>query len=172
MNDVEIKLSEDQFKLFIEFLYFADFCAWNGLISGFKSINNERRQELSIVIEKIYAAEDKPIPTGSISLNSMASRIPFSEEELESANGQISQDLDHIAHLILAREFSRRDLGLPSNYEDFYKEFPDAVELFLAKQARILEGMPPYVAEFEANGFSNLRFKMFYKPSGEQNDPG
>ena len=41
MNEVEIKLSKEEYKTFLKFLYFADYCASSGLISDFKDTDEK-----------------------------------------------------------------------------------------------------------------------------------
>ena len=57
MDNIEIKLSKEEYKTFLKFLYFADYCASSGLISDFK--NTEAKNKLFDIITKIYKLGDK-----------------------------------------------------------------------------------------------------------------
>ncbi len=100
MADIKITLSEDQYRTLIDFLYFSDFCAWHSLISGFKTGDKAKRQQLSDLIEIIYAAGDELGLPKSISLNSLASKVPFSDEDAVSRMHQVEHDLKAIAQII------------------------------------------------------------------------
>jgi len=163
MNELELKLSEDQYKILIRFLYFADYCAWHGLISEFK--DSEDREVLFNVIEKIYKLGDKLNLPKSISLNSVASEVRFTEEESLKRKQRVKLDLNNIAKLILAGEFAKRDFNLSNN--DMLLDREGGWE---SKNRLISERMRPYLKEFNENGISNLRFKMFYHLPYEEDD--
>ena len=163
MNEVEIKLSKEQYKIFIKFLYFGDYCAWNPLISTFKDTDD--KDKLVDVIEKIYKLGDKLNLPKSFSLTSMTHEVRFTEEESHKLQQQISVDLDNIAWLILAHEFAERDINRSTKEMCFDHEGG-----WLAKDSLITERMSPYLKEFKENGISNLRFKMFYHLPYEEDD--
>ena len=159
MNDVEIKFSRQQYNTFIRALYFLDYCAWNGLVSGFKSSNTEEHNKLSEVIELIYSADQENGIAKSISLNSFASEVPFSETEALSLQHKVEDDLDNIAHFVFANMFAKRELNFPNDDQG-----PQVKEIWLTERRLLAEHMPKYINEFKSNGISNLRFRMFHKP--------
>lgn len=163
MNEIELKLSEEQYNILIRFLYFADYCAWCGLILEFK--DSEDRDILVNVIEKIYQLGDKFNLPKSISLTSMASEVRFTEEESLKRKQRVELDLDNIAKLVFAGEFAKKDLNLPKN--DWLFDHEGGWE---TKDRLITEHMQPYIKEFKENGISNLKFKMFYNLPSDESD--
>jgi hypothetical protein len=163
MNEIEFRLSEEQYKILIRFLYFADYYAWHGLISEFK--DSEDRDILFNVIQKIYNLGDKLNLPKSISLTSVASEVRFTEEESLKRKQRVEHDLENIAKLVFANEFAKRDLNLPKNDWLFDRE-----GRWETKDRLISERIRRYLKEFNENGISNLRFKMFYHLPYEEDD--
>ena len=120
MDEVEIKLSKEEYKTFLKFLYFADYCASSDLISNFK--DTDEKNKLFDIITKIYKLGDKLDIPKSISLTSLASEVRFSEEESLRCKQKVKSDLDNIAQIILAQEFAEKDLNLPQNNHLFDHE--------------------------------------------------
>jgi hypothetical protein len=164
MDNIEIKLSKEEYKTFLKFLYFADYCASSGLISDFK--NTEAKNKLFDIITKIYKLGDKLNIPKSFSLTSLVSEVRFSEEELLSLKQKVESDLENIAHIILAQKFAKKDLNLPQN--DYLFDHEGG---WMTKNKLISEHMQKYLKEFKNNGISNLKFKIFYNlPDNEDED--
>ncbi len=163
MNEVEIKLSKEEYKTFLKFLYFADYCASLGLIADIKDTNEKNR--LFDILTKIYKLGDKLDIPKSMSLTSMASEVRFSEEESLKRKQQVESDLDNIAQIILAQEFAKKDLNFSKNDHLFDHEGG-----WMTKNELISERMQKYLKEFKKNGISNLRFKMFYNLPNEEGE--
>ena len=162
MNEVEIKLSKGEYKTFLKFLYFADYCASSDLISDFK--DTHEKNKLFDIITKIYRLGDKLDIPKSISLTSLASRVRFSEKESLKHKQKVELALDNIAHIILAQEFAKKDLINPSKKYLFDNGCGGSMRQLIA------EHMQKYLKEFKKNGISNLRFKMFYNLSDEKDE--
>ncbi len=162
MNELEIKLSKEEYKTFLKFLYFADYCASSGLISDFK--DTDEKNKLFDIITKIYKLGDKLDIPKSISLTSLASEVPFSEEEFLKRKQKVESDLDNITYTILAQEFAKKDLIHPSKKYLFNDGYGDSMRQLIA------EHMQKYLKEFKKNGISNLRFKIFYNLPNEEDE--
>jgi len=160
MKTINVSFSEEEYKIFTRFLYFADYCSWNGLIAEFK--NGGQRQILSELISRIYKISDQLEGTRSISLNSMADKVPFSEEDNLKQMKRVEIDLNNISYHVFAQKFAERDLNLPRTDGFFEREGGWAV-----KHQLIAEKKQPYLREFQENDISNLRFKIFYKLTRE-----
>ena len=156
MNEVEIKLTEDEYKTLIQLLYFSDYCANAGLISWFKATVDRNR--LFDILGRIYQLGDNLSLLKSGNLSSLVSEVRFSEEEGLKRKQQVENDLNYIAMIILAQEFAKRDLNLPHN--DWMFDYEGG---WMNKDKLIVEHMQPFLKEFKENGFSNLRFKMFHQ---------
>jgi hypothetical protein len=163
MDEVKIKLSKEEYKTFLKFMYFADYCASSGLISDFEDA--DEKNKLFNIITKIYKLADKLDIPKSMSLTSVASEVRFSKEESLIHKQKVESDLDNIAHIFLAREFAKKDLNFPTNDHLF-----DYEGGWMTKHNLISKRMQKYLKEFKKNGISNLRFKMFYNLPNEDED--
>ena len=159
-NEIELTLTKDQYDALIKLLYFADYCISNQLLSEFN--NSELREVITGVLENVYRQARSLDGSCSISLNSLASKVPFSEEEAHNRQKLIEADLDRISKLIFANEFARKELNLPEREWLFDHEGG-----WGTKTKLIFERMQPYIEEFNKNGISNLRFKLFHNLPSE-----
>ena len=155
-DDIEIKLKKDQYIALVKLLYFADYCAYNGLVSEFQdpTLNNN----LYDAIEAFYKPAIQMNGTSSFSLNSYSEEIPFTEDEALTRLKSIDSDLVQISNQIFATEFAKKDLNLPE--KDYLFKHEGGWE---SKARLINEIKKPYLLEFNENGISNLRFKLFYR---------
>lgn len=161
-NKIDLKFTKDQYDALIKLLYFADYCVSNRLISEFD--NSELRESLSGALETIYKQAANINASNSISLHSLASEVPFSEEEVLRRRKMVEADLERISKLIFANEFAKKELHLPDRESIF--DYEGGWE---SKTKLIYERMQPYFKEFNENGISNLRFKLFHSlPTGER----
>jgi len=154
-DEIEFKLKKDQYTSLIKLIHFADYCASNGLISEFK--DSILRENLSSAVESIYKAAISVNNSSSISLNSLSTMVPFTEEESLIRQKRIEADLGQISNLILAAKFAKKDLNLPET--DYLFEHEEGWD---SKARLINEKKQPYLVEFKKNGISNLRFRLFY----------
>jgi hypothetical protein len=169
-DKIEIKLSEDQYKTLIKFLYFADYCADRGFMSEFK--NTDDRNKLFDVITHIYEYGDRMNLPKSLSMTSIASQVRFSDEEESRLRRQIESDLEDIARNMFARDFAKRDLKklLDVINAEKLRNTDVYLEAVMSERDTIWKRMKLYIKEFEDNGISNLRFKMFYKLEKEEEE--
>lgn len=170
MDKIEIKLSEDQYETLIKFLYFAVYCAGRGFISEFKSTDD--RNKLLDVVNYIYECGDRMNLPKSFSMASITSQVRFSEEEERRLMLQTESDLEYIARNIFARDFAKRDLKklLDVMNPEKLRDTDVYFEAVMDERDRIWKRMKLYIKEFEDNGISNLRFKMFYKITDDESD--
>jgi hypothetical protein len=163
MDEIEIKLSGDQYKTLLKFLYFADYCANGGFISEFKSSPDSNK--LFDVVNYIYECGDRMNLPKSFSMTSITSHVRFSDEEESRLRLQIQSDLEHIARNIFANYFAKRDLKkfLDVMNPEKLRDTDVYLDAVMDERDEIWKRMKRYIKEFEDNGINNLRFKMFYK---------
>ena len=162
-DNVEIKLSKEQYETLIKFLYFADYCADRGFMSEFKSTDD--RNKLFDVITHMYEYGDRINLPKSFSMTSMASEVRFSEDEALRLQKQVEADIEDIARNCFAYNFAKQDLKKMLNALG-----DDDIELIIMKRELISKRAQIYIKEFENNGINNLRFKMFYNLRDDESD--
>lgn len=159
MNEIEFKLSKEQYKTLVKVLYLADYCVSSDLISDFRG--NDESDKLYEVLNKIYGlGADLDLPK-SISLTSKT-EVPFSEEDAFKYKSRLENDFYDIVWNTLGYEFAKRKLTSvlldtdkgPHMHIETYDEINDRW---------IQEAAKRYRAEFVKNGISHLRFRRFYK---------
>jgi hypothetical protein len=163
MDKIEIKLSAEQYETLIKFLYYADYWAVSGFVSEFKSTND--RNKLFDLLNKIYECGDNINLPKSFSMSTMTSEVRFSDEEYIRLMRQVESDVEDIARHSLARDFAKQDL---KKLLDVIGD--DGIDSKLLKSELIHKRAQTYIREFENNGIKNLRFRMFYKITDDEND--
>jgi len=163
MSDVEIALSREEYKILLRFLFFADYCVSSGFNSDF--IETYDKEKLFEILEKLYTLGDSIGCPKSTCLNSLTSSVRFSQDEVLKQQKQVERDLERIAYAILAQEFALRELHLPK--KDHLFDFEGG---WMIKDELIRQRMKPYIREFQENGLSNLRLKLFHSLPTEEND--
>lgn len=157
MKEVEIKLTKEQYKMLVKHLYFSDYSVDRGLNSNFQ--NTEEKNKLFDLLKYLYSFGSKFNLPETISLATIASPLPMSEEENLRLLKMTEADFEKIMTIVLSRKFAERDLNLPQNDKLF-----DYEGGWMSKNELVGERMQSYIKEFEENGIENLRFKLFKNP--------
>ena len=145
----------------IKLLYFADYVAYYGFLSEFKSTS--ARDKLYDLITQIYECGDQTNLPKSLSMSTIASQIRFLDEEGNRLMREAESDLQNIARHVLAWEFAKKDLRkLLDAIGD------DNIESMCSQNKLISKRAIRYINEFERNGIKNLRFRMFYEIADDE----
>lgn len=154
MQEVEIKLSKEQYLALAKILFFADFLNFCGYVTYPERVAG--RSGMSDLLEKIYKQSDQLKIAKDIHL---LSRVPFTNEEYEVYTNFIKDDLKNISRIFLAKEFAKHEL----------KSKDQLLDENMPEMKQIINGVSKkYLKEFKKNGISNLRFKMFYKVAEDE----
>lgn len=151
MEEVEIKLSKEEYLSLVRILFFVDFLSFDDYITYLKRVDWEGN--ISGLLKKIYKLSDQLKITKDINLRS----YPFTNEEFEMYKNFVKEEIKNIGRIFLAREFSKRE-------DVSGGDSPAACEKYQFIKKK-------YLKEFKKNGIDNLRFKLFYKVT-ESEDEG
>lgn len=155
MAKVVIELCEEEYKALLRLTYFADYCAFAGALRQSCPSDSSTWQISCDAVTKLYEAGDQVDLPRSSNLSSMSEVVRFTEVEMLEMKRRVETDLDKIAKSCVAQAFAETEVdraGLDFSYEGGW----------LHKQDLIVRRMARYLEEFKANGFSNLRIKLFH----------
>lgn len=158
MENIELKLSKKQYLSLVKLLFFADYCNMTWLSWYLKNINEE--SSIYNLLEIIYWASSKINIEKDIHI---LTKAPFTHKDFQSYKNSIEDDFRNISNYYFAKEFAKRDLNWILLNEN---KFTLHTETFSEINERLISNkMSKYIKEFSNNWIKNLRFKMFYNIS-------